>query len=59
MANPFSQTINWFQLSLDRQKIYKIICPKEETKPENYYIQFEENFYSLEKDERSCQMLWK
>lgn len=54
MANPYNLTINWFQLFIERESIYKITCSEEDAEPDNYFIRYEQDFYSLEKT-ASCQ----
>lgn len=53
MTQPFNRVINWFKLSVERESIYKIINETENEEPENYFIRFNDEFYSLEPHERS------
>ena len=48
MANPNSRVINWHKLTIERDSIYLLADLAEENEPDEYFIQFQDNFYSLE-----------
>lgn len=48
MSNPFNRLVNWFQLSINRETIYKIKQLDEKNPPEKYFINYESEFYLLE-----------
>lgn len=53
MTQPFNRLINWFKLSVERESIYKIFPADGNKEPENYFIRFNDEFYSLESQDGS------